>query len=270
MKIVCTHPGRFGDLVWSLPTARLLSERSSLGIEFATSEKYGDQSLMDVLAAQPYISSAHSVEGWIVEESAPISPRTPPYSWHDTYVYHLGYKGWPVEPLPFWAARSAGLELPPEALDRPWISLGEVRRDPKLVVVGFTEEWIELKMGILLSVAERLGLYHFKVLIPTWKTRHEEWSRTIQATSNVCLAPCNWEGATRWMQEAACYFGCLSALWVLANATGTKAVVMEPNKDRWHPSFWVERERNRMVRGMDGNPTHDARHCLDTLKEILG
>ncbi len=105
MKVLCSFPGKFGDILWALPTVRALSRRLGQPVDLAVSAKYG--SLAPLLREQPYLKRVHVLENWVVQETAPMTPRVPPgvaeFGLNAAYevVFHLGYRGWPQRPLPF-------------------------------------------------------------------------------------------------------------------------------------------------------------------------
>ena len=126
-------------------------------------------------------------------------------------------------------------------------------------------------MGILSALALKFGHKHFVVLHPEG-SRHEEWHGVMPG--NVIFCACDWVEAAELMLTCECYFGCLSALWVLANGVGIPTVIVEPSKERHHEIFWVDRqvngvEQNHMVMGNDNKPTFDARAAGDKLEEVL-
>jgi hypothetical protein len=118
-----------------------------------------------------------------------------------------------------------------------------------------------------LAVLNKLPDQNEMILVYPPGARHAEWLYI----DGLIHSPSHWLRAADLMDGAACYLGCLSSQWVLANAMGKKTVVMEPDPNRArNPLFWLPRERNHMVIGGDGLPTHDARHTADLLKEVLG
>lgn len=306
-KILCTHPGRFGDILWALPTMRALSEAYEAPVELMLSAKY--ESLRPLLDHQPYISCTGFDPAWRVQETAPISPRCPPQSevyeqasaatgerYYD-HVYHLGYRGWPEPTLAratYLCAHETAVAyhvqdptfdgLGPLDLARPWITpphqAVRLPTDPPVVWVGWSEEWFELKVGVLVALAARFPTVAFQWVRP-WGGRYDEVDRTTvldpgvggryhhRLGPNVSMVRADWAMTASLGSAATVYLGCLSSQWVLANALGIRCVVVEPNPHRHHPVFYRACEKNHLVLGNDGKPTFDARHAGDALEEVL-
>lgn len=265
-------PGRTGDVLWSLPTARMISRCYGVPVDFATSDKYGTVGLNKLITAQPYIKEVFAYKSWEVIESAPMSPRIPPLI-HANYdlVCHLGYSGWPKETLAgdIWArCCAANQELPSGPLDlSPWITNFALRPTPPgNIFVGWSEEWLELKMGIAAAVAGGIPQEWELDVVHAEGSRHAEWWK-LDAILN--FYQCDLYTAANLLAKSSFYLGCLSATWVLANAMGKRCVVVEPAEARLHPVFWRKDEKNRLVKGGDGKATFDARHVVDVVKEEI-
>ena len=76
MRIVFTMPGRFGDVLWAMPSARAVAETFDQPVTVVLSPKYG--SLADLLRLQPYIAEVVIDPAWEIREDAPMQPRVPP------------------------------------------------------------------------------------------------------------------------------------------------------------------------------------------------
>jgi hypothetical protein len=271
MKILCTMPGRTGDVLWSLPAARMISRHFSTPVDFAVSKKYGSEGLLKLIAAQPYIGKAFAIQSWEVVESAPMSPRIPPEI-PQTYdqEYHLGYAGWPEGTLAgdVWARCCAAIPaLAGTPLDlSPWITNFAIpAMPPRNIFVGWSEEWIELKMGVTVAIAGGIPNEWQFDIVHGVGARHGEWWKLDRFFN---FYSCDLFTAASLLARSVFYLGCLSSTWVLANAMGKRCVVVEPAEARWHPVFWREDEKNRLVVG-GGHPTFDARHAVDEVKEMI-
>lgn len=268
-KILCTFPGRHGDLLWALPTLRAIAEGTGQPVDLLTTEKYG--SLAPLIAQQDYIGQALTEPGWVVEEGAPMTPRIPPMmpAGYDQ-VLHLGYSGWPSQPLPYeiyQTAREQFNDPLPFVLDlqRPWIAK-PYSIYPTAVAVGWSEEHFELKVGLTLLLRQQLDVLNPSAL--TNLSTSPRW----QAESYWQYGT-GWDTAAAWLYEAKVFVGCCSALHVLAVACGRPAIIVEPNPQRHHKIFWplgMDGDRVQIVRGNDGLPTFDARHLFEVVKTRLG
>lgn len=252
-------PGRHGDILWSLPTARAIAEKYEMPVDFVLSQKYG--SLLSLILRQEYIGSVTVDPTWEVQETAPMTPRVPTMPLEADRVYHLGYEGWPQAPLPFDVAKRAGVTID---LLRPWITASYPdfygARD---VVYGWSDEYFELKYGVTL-------LQHGDNVVITaqgsrWQTEHCHKDALYVETTD-------WEWAANRIASTKVFVGCCSALHVLAVAMGKRCVLMESNPQRHHPIFWpqgMDGPLVRIVRGLDGQPTWDSRHVKDAITAAL-
>lgn len=276
MSLLLSMPGRHGDVLWGMAVARAIAEANpGEAIDLVISGKYGG--LAPLLCQQPYLRHVIVHSSWEVVESAPMSPRVPPpfLSPNDTeepYQYirqvELGYRGWPTAPLPQYIyetvrAEHPDLKLAPLELERPWITV-QGPGPPAELVVGFSDEWFELKAGIV-TLIER-GPAPMLVLYPQGSRWHTERPRGSWPGMT-----CDWTDAALALRNADVFLGCCSALHVLAVALGKPCVIMEPNPQRHHEIFWPlgTTGRVKLVLGSDGKPTFDARHVRETLEAVL-
>ena len=276
--IIATHPGRHGDIAWSLPTIRCLAQAYGEPIHLRLSAKYGSDGFMELLRAQPYLASVHALEHWQVEETAPISPRAPEMLWASQAraVYHLGYEGWPSPDLPRDVYhRCADLEevpdprpeLPELDLTTPWITVSYPDDDATAFrapwTCGFTDEHFELKYGLWALLMENPEVPAQGMLVgssPRWKYEAPDGSG------------CSWVTATRWIARSKVFLGCCSALHVLACGLGVPVIMMEPSAARHNDIFFPLGKSGpqvTLVTGVDQLPTWDARHVADAVRQAL-
>lgn len=269
--IVCTFPGKHGDLLWALPTVRAISESYHEKVLLVLSPYV--KSLAPLLRQQDYIFNVIVDPDWQVFDTAPMSPRVPILTSHTLppggrhQVYHLGYEGWPGPDLArdIWkralAQDQRRRELPVLDLERPWITPPAFSHQlprPK-ICVGFTDEWFELKYGLYQLLRQRL---------PPGLATVVNLSTSPRWSTEALQPPMDWDTAAGWLARAQTFVGCCSALHVLACAVGTPAViVVEPNEARWQDVFYPygKTGRVRLLLGGDGRPTFDARHLIDTI-----
>jgi hypothetical protein len=260
MRILCTFPGKLGDVVWALPTLRCLAEAAGepVTLEVAVSSK-----AVLTLDRPSYVSAWSANDDWETQDTAPISPRLPP--WHATPGYdevlHLGYEGWPTPTLAEDVYQRATQlwrkGLPALDLSRPWLTAASYEKGGTLV--GFTDEWFELKLGLvaLLDAEQRFPL----LLVPAGSRWDREWG----------IRPTTLRGAAGQIVDADLLLADCSLLHVLGVALGTPVVVCEPNPQRHHPTFYpvgMDGPQVTVVRGGDGGPSFDARHCAETVQRV--
>jgi hypothetical protein len=260
MKVLCTMPGRYGDILWSLPTCRALAQAAGEPVDLVISDKYA--SLVPLLETDAdYLRCVWADPTWQVRETAPMTPARPP-AVPDDYdrVIHLGYERWPMNVLPVESYLAAvtqwGEALPPLDLDTAWIGRPEqewFRRDVDFAY-GFTDEWFELKYGVLRLLMDRFTRAITVCHSPRWQ-------------QEAGCPPCPWTRAVDCIRSAPVFLGCCSALHVLACAIGKPVVLMEPAEARRHNVFYPYGKQGRvtLVLGTDGRPTWDARHVADAV-----
>ncbi len=273
MSILCTCPGRHGDVIWSLATVRAISETYGEPVDLLLSEKYG--SLVGLIQRQAYIRDCSVDAAWAIEESAPITPRVPDLAavrgWYERQ-FDLGYESWPTPDLArdiYHRANRDSLgrdrHLAPLDLSRPWITAPYAMPATDLSV-GFTDEHFELKYGLYWLL---LTAFNFS---PT-RSRSDvvfvgnspRW--TLEAERGAT----DWETAASWIRSSQVFVGCCSALHVLTVALGVPVICVEPNKDRHQDIFYPVGKSGavQLLLGNDGQPTVDSRHLIDAIEAKL-
>lgn len=275
MKILCTFPGKFGDLIWALPTVRAIAEVVGEPVDLMIAGAYA--SIVPLIQRQSYIGKVLAEIDWLVENTAPMTPRIPPMSFDDSkaydQVFHLGYRGWPETTLPretfdcawnqagVWFRTQGALHLD---LTRPWIEAPYRIPHPTVYAVGFTDEHFELKYG-LADLLYQHYLLHDRY--PVNLSNSPRWN-----AEGGCHGMFSWESAAAWLSGAPAFVGCNSALHVLARAMDVPVVMMEPNPHRHNEIFYPYGKTGsgvELVLGNDGLPTFDARAVWETLCKVL-
>jgi len=273
MRILCTFPGRYGDLLWALPAIRALSRRLDTPIDLTIAGEFAN--ILPLLARQPYLGHVWADPDWALEPNQPTPPprraRAMLERTHDQ-TFHLAYRGWPQRALPFETLdclnrRTEGSPLRRASLladadldlSTPWITV-DGPGPPTELAVGFTEAWFELKLGLLVCLDPTLPPY--LQLTPPGS----RW--TTEGAGRVSVLAADWLTHARTIRNADRFFGDCSALHVLACALGTPVLLMEPMDGRWNDIFYPYGKtgpRVTLITGGDGRPTFDARHCRDAI-----
>lgn len=261
MSLLVTMPGRFGDILWSLPTVRALSVRASEPVDLAIAGEFA--SILPLLNLQPYIRRAFALDQWSL---------TPPEEWRAPIgdlkgtdwdeQRDLGYRGWPSTPLPYFIGEQMGVSREELQLDVPWITVNDPA-PPTEIAVGFTEAWFELKLGVVLSALERQP-HPYLILTPVG-------SRWMTEARYVSRISSSWVEMAGIIRNSDLFFGDCSALHVLAVALGKPVLLCEPMEARWNPIFYPfgMDGRVQVVLGNDGRPTFDARAVQQAIEEKL-
>ena len=258
MSLTVTFPGKHGDVLWACPTFKALAaQHGPVKLVIAPCV----EGLAPLLRQQPYLESVTVDPTWQTFDTAPMTPRippNPPFTAGEN-ILHLGYDGWPSPDLPRDIARRAGVEID---LERPWIEVDGHICSPENggVAIGFTDEHFELKYGVT-----DLLLYREKFSVEVLCPPRSRW------VSELDLPATTWVESARVIESGDVFFGCCSALHVLAVAMGKPCVIMEPAEHRHNSIFWPlgKTGRVQLVLGGDGQPTFDARHCRDVLDSVL-
>ena len=275
MRVLCTFPGRNGDVIWQLPLLRAISRRIGQPVDLQIAGEFAP--IAELLRLQPYLGMVRVDPDW------PIEHRMPPthhLDWGYDATIHLGYRGWPLPDLvrhtletcgqQRWSVVAEVFENRPvtwEELDlsTPWITNLPAHSYRPPFVVGFSETHFELKYGLVELLQRKPHFYTARVLPPmVIGASNPRWEQ------EAGYAPTSWIESAQWIANAPVFLGCCSALHVLAVAIGTPVILMEPMESRHNPIFYplgMAGPQVRMVLGNDGKPTHDARHVRDALRE---
>lgn len=271
MRILTTFPGRFGDLAWALPTVRAIAETTGGPVDLLICGEFAG--IVPLLELQPYLARVIADPAWGVGDGwspAPgvIEATAVPYD----AIYHLGYRRWPELPLPLEIDQTVrvDIELPPLDLSRPWITLDphgaswfatNTRHPPRRVAVGFTECHFELKYGLLALLREHDRDWNLVTCMTGDRWFHEAGEGSH-----------SWAEAAQVLRQSEIFLGDCSALHVLAVAMGKPVVLVEPMEARWNPIFYPcgqDGPQVTLVKGLDGKPTFDSRHCVEALTQAL-
>lgn len=258
-RILCTFPGRAGDLFWALPTIRAIAETTGQAVDLQFCGEFA--SLVPLLQQQPYLRHLWPDPRWGMSEGwqAPRLPQD-----HDR-VIHLGYRRWPELPLPVEIDQTARveIELPPLDLARPWVAVKPWREAADRLVIAWTDCYFELKVGLTY------------LLIKTWHgpdlTGFCSAAPGSRWTTEMPYESTEWLELARRIAAADLVLADCSAPHVLATALGKPVVVVEPMAERLNDIFWPRGVNGpiHLVTGLDGKATWDARHVAETIKEVL-
>lgn len=212
-KYLATFSGRYGDILWSLPTVRELSKLVGSPLDFIMMPEYA--SLIPLLDAQSYIDKAAVLGNWFCYHSNfGDQPWNPPVDFPQyEKVWHLGYRVHPDRPLIAFTAYQQGIGLPTEVM--PFIEVpGVIEPIVNAVAVAYNDQYLQIKQEFFGQLKEMLEAHGLAV----FQTNGMDW----------CTA-------ARTMKESFCYVGDKSSNHVLAHAVGQKNVfIYEPHPAK-HP-----------------------------------
>lgn len=290
MRILCTMPGKYGDILWGLPTVRAISETFDVQVDLIVSTDYSDH--RDLLRRQSYIRDVRPWSSW--ESPAPGAASWSPFDNTLHYlprdlprdlpecdrVFHLGYRRAPDRPLPAFiydevTRLAPDIAFRPLDLDRPWIQAAATtsrpvhRRDaPMAVAVGWSSNAAAWKRDVTMALQERFTSTRF-IPVMTAGAVDDTW----KALWCFDMAPAaDWVAAAERVAESRFFVGCCSALHVLACAMGMPALVVEPDENRWDAAFYPYGTdgRVRLVRGDRADPAASIRAIAPLFNELMG
>jgi len=241
MKILCTIPGKFGDLLWALPTVKAINDNLYNGVDVSylpiivhvgIMPQY--RSILPLLNNEGYIHDAFVIENWICTGSPHgDQPWEAPLDTLKEYdkVYHLGYRQHPGknDPLFSFIARQQGITLynpipfistkfftadTDEKLIRR--SMMERLSSVPTITYSFNESLIDEKMNFIDEVHKRL---------------HKE-------VEFMDVSKLSWLDAAYAIRYSMGFIGCRSSNYVLACGVGQKVFVFEPNSARSKYGPW--------------------------------
>ena len=276
MSLLVTMPGRFGDILWSLPTVRTLSARAGAPVDLAIAGEFA--SILPLLNLQPYIRRAFALDAWSLtppeEWRAPIG-ELKGTDWDEQR--DLGYRGWPDEPLPYYIGTQMGVEREELDLGRPWVQVPKPDWRWSLdIAFGFSECWFELKYGLielLLAEDDSESGDGFRGSLTKQGRRSLGLFPSSRWTSEAGYrAAKGWVESAQYIQHGRIFFGDCSALHVLAVACGRPVLIMEPMIARHNSIFYpfgMDGPQVTVVKGHDGLPTFDARAVQAAIEQKL-
>lgn len=269
-RYLCTFSGKYGDILWSLATAKYIAEKTvGERVDFAVMPYY--QNLLPLLVEQSYIDRAFIVEDWLrthsnhgdqpwqppewVEKKGcfqhgtlPCGDDNFPASWQGPYekAWHLGYRGHPGISAP-------SMPLIDFVAYQQGITFNGSQVTPFLDVSDSVEEEarkIHFTSGPMMDVIgeNRLVTYSFNEQYAEIKKEFFQslWTKCQGSGLEFFnVSEVGWKEATWLIKKSLVYVGDRSACWVLANGVGKTVISFEP-----HPS----RHRSGHLGVVFGNP----------------
>ncbi len=230
--LLCTFSGKFGDIIFSLATVKAISELFNRRVDFRCMPYY--QSLIPLVASQPYIETAGVYEDWIrTHSNHGDGPWQPPERYEKEYkqFWHLSYRGHPgitapEMPLIDFTAFQQGIRLKEPVI--PFIFADDTV-EPLATPIHFSS-------GQFMEVVNqnRLVAYAFNEQYEQQKKEFfaSLYSETQGAVEFFNLNTVGWKEAAWVISKSLLFVGCRSANWVVAQGLGKEAVIFEPHPAR--------------------------------------
>lgn len=266
-KVLTTFSGKYGDILWSLPTVREISRISGEPVDFACMPQYA--SLIDLLNEQEYIDKAYVLTDWqMLHSNFGDQPWNPPghngcLSGHECHAgkgyvhcWHLGYRQHPGHAmgghemqLIDYTAWQQGIKFRDNPL--PFLSVSSMpdKAANTFIAVAFNEQYKELKERFMIAFS------------------------TPDMPEIVQLDKYNWLNATALLERALGYVGCRASNWVLANAVNANIFTYEPHPSRHlngHLGFVFGCEYGKEITApMVATPEQAARYAKDVVSHWI-
>lgn len=219
IKVLCTFSGPYGDILWSLPTVRAISQMLGQKVDFATMPEY--RSLMDLFKYQPYIGTGFYIPDWRCEGSPHGNqPWNPPAAIPSKYdrCFHLTYRAHP-------------------GIGGKRLALIDFIADQQ--GIKFTENplpFITTRSDYGLASSKPYVALAFNPLYPELKQCFLEVLRLSPLLEDVVIkdvSRMDWIEAATVIKYAICFVGCRSSNNVLAHGVGQKNIfIYEPHPSR--------------------------------------
>lgn len=257
-RLHVTHPGKIGDLIWGLSALREhITRRLYDPVEFYTTTYC--MGLLPILRAQPYIHDVHILGGWKVIPATPgFTPAAPDEADVPSPRLHMGMEEWPRPTLYEDYYRRLRLGYPQGT---PWLERPTSAQDH--IVIGFTDNWAEVKAALIARLAMTFHKERFVVVAMPGQRVATEWTYPFP---NISLAVGCLEAAADWISRAKLFVGCKSALRVLAIAMGVPTVALEPSGPHHNKVFDPPPELFPQHRVLNG---FDAREAVGLTEEAI-
>ena len=258
MKILTTFSGKFGDILWSLPTVREISRDWGYQVDMGIMPAY--ESLLPLLKIQSYIKNAFVIPDWIcIGSPHGDQPWCPPETCEKGYdkAYHLTYQRHPSvnEPLMDFIALQQML-----ALKEPVIPFLECGMNNMELKIHYSNNWIAYAFNDMYADLKNRYLEALKFGLPNMKF--------------VNVLGLDWLNAAMTIKFATAFVGCRSSNYVLAHGVGQKNIIVyepHPNRNPFGPfgktfgnAHWAE------LAGPQGlTPEQEAEWVLPILTQLV-
>lgn len=271
MSNLAFHVGRHGDLLWSLATLKELAKEHGR-FDLHVSDYL--RPMVPLLRAQPYVGDVLSDPDWKVEFSAPASPRFPPEfqgvaigyalsTWKK--IINLSLEGWPDPNLLEDPARRFGMKVD---CWTPWLSplsqsgfVGEKR-----IGISFTDEWCELKAGLIHAIIEAFPDEKFYLFTHPGARLAREWGWGSHYGQDLVTIYTGVSGLSDWLMDCKLLICCASMARVMNLGLGGRNAVIEPSVPRHQAVFHPPEpnlEREQILFGFD------AREAVELVRGML-
>jgi hypothetical protein len=213
-RVAVTFSGKYGDILWSLPTVRELAKMWG-PVDFYCMPAF--ESICDLLKMQPYIGVARGLPGWGYQSDAcGAQPREHPLISGYERVFDLTYPTWPDMPLVQFTAKTAGVALPDQPL--PFLeNVAPCCLPPVDIAYNF-------------KFPEKVEIF----LFPLVRALSERLGRPVFAKG--CMMP-GWVDTALIISAARLFVGDRSSNQVIAHGLGKPTLIYETDTGRHSPIF---------------------------------
>jgi len=259
-----TFPARIGDCLFALAAIKAFSEHRGYKVDMAVGDYLAP--LVPLLKAQDYINDAWSERDWKIQFSAPAGPRVfrkADYTQYDT-ILDMGMDGWPQGTILEDCVKRAGVGVEPW---HPWLKpltqvSSHVDRHSSIGIC-FSDEWCELKAGIILALLKSFPEHKFVLLTHPEARLAREFTFPFR---NIQTVYTSINGLSDWLIGCKLVVCCKSAPRAMARGLGLKTAVIEPSIPRHNPVFDMPNENLALEQVLND---FDARACVELVRRML-
>src|SRR5882724_4266393 len=207
MSVAVTFSGRYGDILWSLPTAREIAKIHG-PVDFFMMKDF--EGIAPLLNSQPYIAQARGLDGWnCLADGCGAQPREhPPISGY-TQVFDLTYPCFPHAPLVDFIA----------IINR--ISFTQ----PVIPFLTTEPSTVQYDLAVSLKFRDKMEIF-FKPLVEALEARLNRHLTYVETE----LLP--WDKAASAIAASRLFVGDKSSNQVMAHGVCKPVLIYETNRDR--------------------------------------
>lgn len=227
--IACSHPGKFGDLLYTMGAVRYLAGIYG-PVDFYTSDMYG--SVKRLLDYQDYINECIVADGYqVLEHGWGAQPwDMSAYMTRRSYdqVFQFGYRNFPDRPLPEFALSEHGIHgINPSMLDvfrYPWLPVADfevcyespdkfVLNEPYIIVAPRFDMTTDINGKSMRDI-----FYDFAAKCPLRVVQIGAVNESWPWEDSLDITGLDWLETCTWIANAKGYYGIISALGALAHS----------------------------------------------------
>jgi len=230
--IACSHPGKSGDILYSVPAAKYLCQLHQTKCHFYISSEYGW--LKRLLDYQDYIEECIIPETYKIDHHGhgaqpwDMSPHFRDINYQA--VYQFGYRAFPDITLPVWHLNNCGISLPPsgQELMLGFLKYPELPRAPLEIAAKEPTKYILDEPYVVMAPRHDLtpGLdgrtmkdifYDFAARCPVRIVQIGRKGEAWPWENSLDITGVDWLETVSWLSRAVGFYGIIFSQGALAH-----------------------------------------------------